>query len=325
MENQLVSVIIPVYNVEKYLEECIDSVLNQTYKNIEIIIVDDGSTDSSGNICDRYAETNSQIQVVHQQNSGLSATRNTGEKQAKGKYIYFLDSDDYIVFDAIEKLCCIAENNNADVVFFDAENFADNADMNVKQSYLRKNKYCVQSGIATLEQLQKNMEYHSAVPLLFLNREFLINNKISFLQNVVYEDMLYTYQVFCRADKVAQCAEALYHRRYRENSIMTSKKSKKYFDSCVTVYKYVRDFSVDNDISDTYVAKKYIARLAFNIFNNYHKLNKEDKKICRKDFKAAKKDILENNAYGDKSLKMKCYGNIFWFIYKVYEKTLGRF
>ena len=118
--NPVVSVIIPVYNVEKYLEECIDSVLAQTYQNIEIILVDDGSTDSSGLICDRYAEKNTNISVIHQKNSGLSAARNSGLNKANGDYIYFLDSDDYISADAIEKLFSIAENDKSDIVFFDA-------------------------------------------------------------------------------------------------------------------------------------------------------------------------------------------------------------
>ena len=92
--NPLVSVIIPVYNVEKYLEECIDSVLNQTCQNIEIILVDDGSTDSSGQICDKYAENNKHICVIHQKNGGLSDARNAGFLRAGGEYVYFLDSDD---------------------------------------------------------------------------------------------------------------------------------------------------------------------------------------------------------------------------------------
>ena len=97
MENQaLISVIIPVYNVEEYLHECVDSVINQTYKNLQIILVDDGSTDSSGKICDEYAENDKRITVVHQKNGGLSVARNTGLSNAHGDYVYFLDSDDYI-------------------------------------------------------------------------------------------------------------------------------------------------------------------------------------------------------------------------------------
>jgi glycosyltransferase involved in cell wall biosynthesis len=121
----LISVIIPVYNVEKYLRECVDSVLSQTYKSYEIILVDDGSTDGSGEICDEYIDGHSQVKVIHKANGGLSDARNTGLKNAKGEYVYFLDSDDYIVPDAFQKLINISIKEQSDFVFFDASSFLD--------------------------------------------------------------------------------------------------------------------------------------------------------------------------------------------------------
>ena len=94
MENDLVSIVVPIYNVEKYLKKCIDSIINQTYKNIEIILVDDGSTDNCGKICDEYTKTDNRIVVIHKKNGGLSDARNAGLDIAKGKYIAFVDSDD---------------------------------------------------------------------------------------------------------------------------------------------------------------------------------------------------------------------------------------
>lgn len=97
MTNQpLLSVIIPVYKVEKYLRQCVDSVINQTYKNLEIILVDDGSPDNCGKICDEYAEKDKRVKVIHQLNKGLSGARNTGTEQASGEYIAFVDSDDWL-------------------------------------------------------------------------------------------------------------------------------------------------------------------------------------------------------------------------------------
>lgn len=104
MENKLVSVIIPVYNVKKYAYQCISSVINQTYKNLEIILVDDGSTDGSGNICDSFGELDNRIKVIHKKNSGLGLSRNAGLDLASGDYIYFIDSDDFISEDIIQKL-----------------------------------------------------------------------------------------------------------------------------------------------------------------------------------------------------------------------------
>ena len=91
----MVSVIVPVYQAEKYLKYCVESLEKQTYQNIEIILIDDGSTDKSGNLCDQYAKNNSKIQVIHKKNSGVSAARNSGIQASKGKYILFVDSDDY--------------------------------------------------------------------------------------------------------------------------------------------------------------------------------------------------------------------------------------
>lgn len=114
--NIIVSVIIPIYNVEDYLRQCIDSVLYQTYRNLEIILVDDGSTDKSGKIAEKYSELDSRIVVIHKDNGGLSDARNTGTSIAKGKYVFYLDSDDYIGSTAIEQLVTFAESNDCEIV-----------------------------------------------------------------------------------------------------------------------------------------------------------------------------------------------------------------
>lgn len=325
MDNKpLISVIIPVYNVEQYLNECVESVLSQTYKNIEIILVDDGSTDASGKICDRFAEKYNFVQVIHQQNAGQSTARNVGFNASSGKFIYFLDSDDYIAGDALEKLCFTAEKDDCDIVFFDAHSFSDGNSFSVKQNYIRKNKYEVQKGIDVFSEMQKNGEYHSSVPLLFIKREFLENNNISFISGIYYEDMAFTFESLCLAETASQFSEALYYRRYRENSIMTSKKSKKYFESAVKLYEHIRDFAELRHISDNEAVKKYTARNAYNVFNNYEKLVSEDKNECKKVLASVKKDILKNNAYGDIALKMRCYHKLLWAGYKVYGKLSGR-
>lgn len=114
--NPLISVIIPVYKTEKFIHRCIDSVLRQTYSNWEMILVDDGSPDECGHICDDYAEKNDRIRVIHQENKGVSAARNAGIKVCKGEWIYFLDSDDFIVEDALEKMICFSKTGIYDIV-----------------------------------------------------------------------------------------------------------------------------------------------------------------------------------------------------------------
>ncbi len=324
MENlPLISVIIPVYNVEKYLEECVSSVLAQTYKNIEIILVDDGSTDSSGKLCDSFAEKNSKLQVVHQKNAGLSDARTAGFQRATGKYVYFLDSDDYIAETALEKLCFIAEKDASDIVFFDAHSFLDESEEEIKQNYKRKNIYHTKSGIEIFAEMQNNSEFHSSVPLMLAKKDLFVTNNISFIPGIYYEDMAFTFEALCLADRVSQCKESLYFRRYRKDSIMTSKKNIKYFDSTVILYKHLLQFVENNKLCENVAVKKYIARISYNVFNNYTALSKNDKRTVAETFSEIKKDILKNNAFGDTALKLKCYNNALWFFYKAIKKVFG--
>ena len=114
-QDELISIIIPVYKVEKYLEKCINSIIGQTYTNLQIILVDDGSPDNSGKICDKYAKKDSRVEVIHKSNGGLSEARNSGIERAKGKYIGFVDSDDYIKEDMYEVLYNLITRFQADV------------------------------------------------------------------------------------------------------------------------------------------------------------------------------------------------------------------
>ncbi len=323
MENQpLISVIIPVYNVENYLHECVDSVLNQTYGNFEILLVDDGSTDSSGKICDEYLEKDDRVVVIHKKNEGPSKTRNAGLENTNGKYIYFLDSDDYIENNALELLVNTAESNSADLVFFDAHSFSDDGS-EIKQGYVIKGTYETKSGYETLAELHKNKDYHCSVVLLFISRMLLNDNNIRFLESAYCsEDMLFTYKVFCSSQITAQCKNTLYHRRYRSCSIVTSKKSQRHFHSCRDVYKEIRSYSESIGKTGDYMATEYTVRCAFNALETYKKISKKDQSICKKEYNALKKDILSHSAFGNTALKMRCYGKLFWFIYKVFEKTV---
>jgi len=165
----LVSIIIPVYNVESYINQCIDSVIQQTYKNVEIILVDDGSDDSCPRICDEYARKDPRIRVIHKPNGGASDARNAGLAIAKGEYIYFLDSDDYIEKDAIATLVVHAHHYDADVVFFDALILYDIPNPNYRVDfYLRRGLYeNPLKGVDMLGILLRYDEYRSAVSLLF--------------------------------------------------------------------------------------------------------------------------------------------------------------
>ncbi|MBQ9782222.1 MAG: glycosyltransferase family 2 protein [Clostridia bacterium] len=127
--NDLISVIVPVYNVQKYLPRCIESILNQSYKDIELILVDDGSPDNTGEICDYYAKKDSRVVVIHKENGGVSSARNAGLNIAKGKFINFVDSDDYIPNDSLENLINLQKENDADLVCCTFERLLQNGNI----------------------------------------------------------------------------------------------------------------------------------------------------------------------------------------------------
>ena len=322
MENQaLISVIIPVYNVEEYLRECVESVLKQTYQNFEIILVDDGSTDSSGKICDEYLEKDERVVVIHKKNEGPSKTRNTGLENANGKYIYFLDSDDYIENNALELLVDTAVSNGADLVFFDAHSFSDDG-AEIRQGYVINGTYEAKSGYEILTELHDNKDYHCSVVLLFISRSLLNAGNIRFLESAYCsEDMLFTYKIFCSSKRTVQCKNTLYHRRYRSCSIVTSKKSQRHFRSCRDVYEEVRDFSEKIGKNGDYMATEYTVRCAFNALDTYKRIPKKEQLLCKSEYKSLKKDILSHSAFGNTALRMRCYGKPFWFIYKVFDKA----
>lgn len=137
MKDDIVSVIVPVYNVEKYLATCINSLLNQSYNNLEIILVDDGSKDASGKICDAFEKENSRIKVIHKENEGLGLSRNAGLKIAQGKYVTFVDSDDFLGTSAIEDLVKAADKNNADICIGGFTRINENGEKIFEEKYVK--------------------------------------------------------------------------------------------------------------------------------------------------------------------------------------------
>lgn len=229
-EDIRVSVVIPVYNVEKYLRECVDSVLAQTHRCLEVILVDDGSPDRCGEICDEYAAADSRVTVIHQQNGGLSAARNTGMAAARGRYIMFLDSDDYIACDAVEALTAYAEKNRTDIVLFDADIYYDGFDgRSFHNSYERDRTYPAASGAAMLRRLSESGEYSSCVPLQFFRTGLLKANGLCFYKGIIHEDELFTPVALVKAERVGHVRKMLYIRRQRNDSIMSSRESIKGF------------------------------------------------------------------------------------------------
>lgn len=224
MEEDLVSIVIPIYNVENYLDECLTSVVNQTYRPLEVILVDDGSVDGSAEIARRYVREYSFFSLFAEENEGLSVARNTGIEHATGKYIYFLDSDDYLEVNAIELLVKEAREKNADVVKFQAYGFKDGQDEVEQNAYAYRGNY---SGSYTgqdflREQAKTEDATKSSCCLIFLERALLEKHNLRFPEGILHEDNLFHFQVLFYAQSVVVLKKCLYYRRYRTGSITQS-------------------------------------------------------------------------------------------------------
>ena len=227
-QNPVVSVIIPVYNVEEYLADCLTSIQNQTLKDIEIICVDDGSTDSSLSILCQAAEADPRICVLVQKNSGLSAARNTGIQAARGKYLYYLDSDDMLEPDALQFLIDTVEGNDLECILFGGKAIYDSEELLEKHGeysdYYRYKEACTDPMAgADLLVLLKNVKEYRVTPCMQLAKTELIrNNNIHFYDGIVHEDNLYTLEVLLHSRRCMAIPGQFYLRRIRENSIMTA-------------------------------------------------------------------------------------------------------
>lgn len=224
-----VTIVIPVYNTEKYLRRAIESCLHQTSENIEIVVVNDGSTDDSLTIAQSYLKKHNNLKVISTENQGLSMARNTGLREAKGKYIYFLDSDDWIEADTIESCYNLAENNRLDIVTFDSKTEVDSSLSDFDENnvnYYERNRIIdstrIYSGKDFIELYKDKNGVAVPTWLFFIKREFLIGNNIWFLPNAYYEDVAFHYTCFLRVKRLMYLPRPFHVRLYRRNSIMTS-------------------------------------------------------------------------------------------------------
>lgn len=226
-----VSVIMPMYQVEDFVGECIESILSQTLEEWELICVNDGSKDRSPQIAAEYAEKDQRIQVIHKENGGLSSARNLGMEYAKGDYLLFLDSDDYLVPEALENLYARASADQLEELFYSADVFFDGEiDDSQKKGYdhyyQRKGNYeGVWNGRQLFAAMSLNQEFRPSACLQIFSRQFLEKNGLRFYEGILHEDNLFTLQCLALAGRTGYLNEELYMRRVRQDSIMTQKKS----------------------------------------------------------------------------------------------------
>ncbi len=226
----MISVIIPVYNVERYLVDCLDSVIGQGDVDLEIICVNDGSTDSSLVILQSYAEKNNNITIISQDNQGLSCARNAGLRVAKGDYVYFLDSDDMLAPNSLAAMYAYAKAESLDVLYFDADVFYENDELRKRfplfnKQYKRKKTYGVyENGKDLFVDMVNSGDYMVSACLQLLSLHYLKSKDLHFCPHILHEDNLFNFQCMLQAGKVGHVADTYYIRRVRNASIMTKEK-----------------------------------------------------------------------------------------------------
>lgn len=226
MNQNLLSIITPVYQVEQYLPQCLDSILAQTYPHWELILVDDGSKDRSGEICDEYAKKDGRIRVIHTENRGAGAARNTGFAHATGEYVVFVDSDDYISENMIERLYMTIHKSKYDLVV-----------CNFLRAYPDgKNDFTTQfpdmeiSGREVLAHWKTQKNYGLwTVPWSKIIRKSILD-QVKFPEGKYFEDEFFSDQLFLRCDRVRVIPDSLYVNRVRTSSTMNSQKTRNYLD-----------------------------------------------------------------------------------------------
>lgn len=234
-----ISFVIPVYKVEQYIEQCVDSVLNQTYKDIEVVLVDDGSPDNCPKICDEYAIKDNRIKVVHKPNGGLSDARNAGLKVASGDYVIFMDSDDFWTSNNhLEQLIEIVKiNPDCDFVGFNCSYFYPNTDSYVQWVPYFEDIEKPSSGNDAMSALVRSGTFPMSACMKIIKREFLINNKLFFEKGILAEDIPWFINVLEKCKKCMFTNQYIYAYRQNVSGSITNSGGERSFNNLFTILK----------------------------------------------------------------------------------------
>lgn len=313
----LISLVIPIYNVEKYLNQCIDSVLNQDLIDIEIILVDDGSTDDSSMICDEYAQKDNRVKVIHQKNRGLSNARNTGITAATGYYLMFLDSDDWwnekvSVFEIFK---FVNKNPDVDLFIYDSIDYNEIDGSHLKRKCkapIYKKKY---STIEAYEYFSRISNIREAAFNKIIKRSTILKNKLFFKEGIVNEDIDWMYRILRIVKSISFLQyDLIYYRMGRIGSISNSIKPKNLFDMISIIREsleyYENEFK--NDEIKAFELDNSL-KLWFTVLGLHNQLEKKEKKEITKELKVL--SSITNHAISRRTKTVtKLYKNIGFFL-----------
>ena len=274
-----IAIIVPVYNVEKYLRECLDSIFNQSFKDFHLIIINDGSTDNSEKIINEYVEKYTNITYIKQKNLGVSEARNAGLKKVNKKYTIFIDSDDYIEKDTLESLYNKAENTKADMVIYGHENFyTDNN--NIKSNDFKWDENKIYNNIEVMEMMLEYKVLGYSPCKMYLSKN-IINKKMHFERGRIIEDLFPVFKQVSFTKRIVFINKKMYKYRQRQSSLthnLSLKDIEDYKYAASMVYDYSKKFNEINKNSRF----TFLAAAESRQLRNYMSLNiKCDKKIYK--------------------------------------------
>lgn len=296
-----VSIIVPVYNTSLFLDKCLESITRQTIKELEIILINDGSTDNSLEICKAYEAMDKRIILIDQKNRGLSAARNTGVQAATGEYIGFVDSDDWIEPDMFEKMYLQAAQSESEVCICDykVNNVEEeiSVSLDIEKDIIEKDdlfNLLVLNIIAPKDFNSNSKNIAACVWRMLIKKEFLEKNNILFVEGITFmEDIIYSLEVYSKCNKVAICREYLYHYMYNSNSITIGYKNNcmelnvKVFERMKEILKEEYDYSLIEKRMDIRYINMSISSIVNEVGKNNPKTLSEQVKsiykICNDD------------------------------------------
>lgn len=275
------SIIIPVYNVEQYLQNCVQSVLTQTYQDLQVILVNDGSTDSSGILCDQLAQQDSRIQVVHKVNGGLSDARNAGLKVATGDYVAFLDSDDvYLQADGLAQLMAVAQAEQPDVLLFQAVDIYPHR-QSARKAY-DTDYLATHTSIEVFHQLVRTQSFNMSACFQLIRRDLLEQHQIYFEKGLLSEDVDWSLRLWRSVNKVRAINLPLYGYQHRDGSISTTYtiRNLRSYEHIFAQFVKLYQERVVNDATEYYwhTTMGYLAQMYTSCLYAYGQIDRKDKK-----------------------------------------------
>ena len=325
-----ISVIIPTYNVEEYIEDCLNSIINQTFKDMEIICINDGSQDNTLKILKEYETKDSRIKVIDQKNKGAGSARNAGLNIAKGEYILFIDADDFIELNTLTELYGLAKEKNTDLIIFKSKNFINNPNEPFEEKYneMEQIPSSFKNKVFSFKDLLKDFSRIDVTIWTKFFKHDLIEN-VRFDEDVIFEDNLFTIDYIFNAHRIYFYDKQLHHRRLRPNSLITNTHNRKHADGIKVnnrMIKKIKDAGYYEDVKEQLFVKNF-TKISYRFIEiaDEHKeyffdclkedLNKNEKQIRNElDFSLIDErttfifnTMLECTNFRELELKIRCY------------------